>query len=490
MAEADVQEQWATTWATGRVGVCAVGHSVYWPQFDGLRERLLAHVATFVGTLRARAAATIVPTDGLCDTTERAVELGDALARERLDLLIVYVATYAPSAHVLPVIRRCGAPVLLVGLQPAPALDYERATIALQLEHDNVTSLPEIAGAMERANLAPLDVVVGTLHDDERAWARIASWCRVATVAHELGNARIGLMGHVYEGMLDMNTDPTAVEAAFGAHVEHLEMDDLAARVEGVTDAELACMLGTIQRIFRCPAPGADPIARQVQPDDLVWPARVACGMNRLVADLGLTGLAYYYRGLDRNLFERLHAGMIIGNSLITSRGVPCAGEADLKTCLAMLIMSRFGAGGSFAEFHPVDFTADLVLVGHDGPHHLLVAEGQPSLRLLSLFHGKRGSGPSVEYQIREGPITMLGLTQRHDGSFRLVVAEGESLHGPIPATGNTNTRARFQPDVRTFLERWTLAGPTHHLALGVGHVADDLGRLARLLGIECLRVA
>jgi len=478
------------TWTSGRVGVVAVGHYVYWPQFEGLRERLLGHRDTFLAELGRRAQATILPAEGLCDTSQRAAEVGEELARARVDLVIVYVATYTPSAHVLPIIRRTGAPALVVGLQPTAAMDYGRATTALQLEHDNVTSLPEIAGAMARAGQAPIDVVVGTLHDDERAWGRIAAWCQVATVVHELANARIGLLGHVYEGMLDMNSDPTMVEAAFGAHVEHLEMEDLAVRVEGVSEDEWRAKREEITRIFSCPAPGADPVARQVRDEDLVWPARVACGMDRLVADFGLGGLAYYYRGLDDNLYERLHAGMIIGNSLITSRGVPCAGELDLKNCLAMFIMSRLGAGGSFAEFHPIDFAEDFALVGHDGPHHLQIAEGRPALRLLSVLHGKRGSGPSVEYTLKQGPITMLGLTQTHAGRFKMVVAEGESAPGPIPATGNTNTRGRFQPDVRTFLERWTMAGPTHHFALGVGHVADQVERLARYLGIECVRVA
>jgi L-arabinose isomerase len=208
--------------------------------------------------------------------------------------------------------------------------------------------------------------------------------------------------------------------------------------------------------------------------------------MEKLVDDFGLSGLAYYYRGLGGNANERLGSSLIVGASLLTGRGVPIAGELDLKNCIAMLIMDRLGAGGSFAELHPVDFDGDFVLVGHDGPHHIAIAEGKPVLRGLSLLHGKRGRGPSVEFAIRNGPITLLGLTQTVDGRFKFVVAEGRSLPGPIPATGNTNTRGQFAPDVRTFLERWTMEGPTHHFALGVGHHADTIRRLARCLEIEC----
>ena len=119
----------------------------------------------------------------------------------------------------------------------------------------------------------------------------------------------------------------------------------------------------------------------------------------------------------------------------------------------------------------------------------IAVAQGRPVLRGLSLYHGKRGSGLSVEFPIRHGPITCVGLTQTRDGRFKLVVAEGESLPGPIPPTGNTNTRCRFPPDVGTFIENWSLQGPTHHFALGVGHVAHLVESLARCWGIECVNV-
>src|SRR5574340_999015 len=178
-------------------------------------------------------------------------------------------------------------------------------------------------------------------------------------------------------------------------------------------------------------------------------------------------------------------SNLIVGNSLLTAAGFPMCGECDLKTCVAMLILDRLGIGGSFAEFYPVDFAGGFVLVGHDGPHHIGLAEGRPALRSLLTYHGKPGSGASVEFKLKEGPISMLGITQTHDGRFKFVIAEGESVAGPIPATGNTNTRGFFQPDVRTFLKRWIAEGPTHHFALGLGHRAAAIQKVAEALGIK-----
>jgi len=470
---------------TGRIGIFSTGHYIYWPQFPGLKEKLIEHTSYFIDQLKEKANATIMPANELCDSSEVAFNVGDYFSTQNLDLLFCYVATYTPSAHVLPVIQRANVPVVLIGLQPSPGMDYERATTMSQLEHDNITSLPEISCALIRSGKKPLDVIVGELYNDERSWNRVLEWGQVATVAHELKNARIGYMGHVYEGMLDMNSDPTMFDAHFGMHITHLEMDDLKKLIDTVTEEEINKKIFLIKEIFDFPEPKVDPITNKVKDEDLIWPAKVSCGMDKLVSEFHLTGLAYYYRGLDDNEYERIHAGMIIGNSLLTSQGVPIAGEMDLKTCIAMLIMDRFGSGGSFAEFHPVDFREDFVLVGHDGPHHLGIADGKPVLRKLSVYHGKRGSGPSVEYKLKVGPITMLGLTQTYDGRFKMVVAEGESLPGAIPATGNTNTRGKFKPNVINFLEKWTLEGPTHHFALGIGHIADKIEKVAGYFNIE-----
>ena len=170
--------------------------------------------------------------------------------------------------------------------------------------------------------------------------------------------------------------------------------------------------------------------------------------------------------------------------------GFPMCGESDLKTCIAMLIEDRLGIGGSFAEFHPIDFREGFVLVGHDGPHHLNIAEGQPVLRSLLKYHGKPGAGASVEFRIKAGGITILSIGVAQGGRFKFVIAEGRSVRGPIPPTGNTNTRGFFRPDVRTVLKRWVAEGPTHHSAIGVGNEAGVFREVGEILGLETAIVA
>lgn len=482
-----IEELFAREYDKPRIGVFGCGCWFYWQQFEGLRERLVAHQRSFEERLAGFGVEVV--SAGLVDTPQSARAAGERLRTEGIHMLFCYMSTYALSSTVLPVVQRAGVPLVIISLQPTKAMDYAKGTTFMQLEHDNQTSLPEVCCALNRADIGVAGMVVGTLYDDPTAWNRIEGWTRVARAYAAVRNARIGVMGHVYEGMLDMNSDPTMFDGLFGMHCEHVELDDLHARVEQATDEEVERTVEEIHAIFDFPEPGADPIAGPAKPEDLRWAARVACGLERLVADFQLTGLSYYYRGLAGNENERLAASLIVGSSILTGRGTPIAGELDIKNCVAMLLADRLQAGGSFAEFHPCDFEHDVILVGHDGPHHIAVAQGRPLLRGLALFHGKRGSGVSVEFSLKHGPITCIALTQTYRGRFKFVVAEGESLPGGIPETGNTNTRGRFPPDVRTFVENWSLEGPTHHFALAVGHVAHLVESFARCWGIECVNV-
>jgi L-arabinose isomerase len=252
---------------------------------------------------------------------------------------------------------------------------------------------------------------------------------------------------------------------------------------------EVEAYKDVIRKFFDFPDPKSDPITEKLTADDLETAARVGVALRQFIDEKGLDGLAYYYEGEPNSEMRKMVTNFIVGNSLLTAAGFPMCGEMDLKTCIAMMIMDRLEMGGSFAEFHPVDFNEGFVLIGHDGPHHINIADGKPVLRSLKKYHGKPGNGASVEFKIAEGPITILGIAQKADGKFKFIIAEGESKAGPIPPTGNTNTRGFFKPDVKTFLKRWFGEGPTHHFALGLGHRAETISRLGDFLGIETVTI-
>lgn len=472
---------------TAHAGLMGVGLDTYWEQFPGLLDELMKKMGILERKLSARQVEVI--SFGMVDNARRAFETLPAIKAADLDILFVDMLTYATSATFGAIVREMNIPVVLVALQPLQALDYAHATTYMQLCNDDLCSVPEFTGVAIRMGKTPPPLVLGMLEGDAAADARLDEWCRVAHVLHDLRRARIGHLGHVLEAMLDMQTDPTAVTAQFGCHVVQCEADQMMPIYRSIDPAgeEVAAMKKRILDFFDTPDPVSDPLTCKLTDADLETAAVVAVTLEKYIAEKSLDGLAYYYEGEPGSPVRKLVTNFIVGNSLLTSAGFPMCGEFDIKTCLAMLIMDRLEIGGSFAEFHPVDFTNDTVLVGHDGPHHLNIADRRPVIRSLKKYHGKPGSGAGVEFNIKTGPITMLSIGVKADGKFKFIIAEGESVAGPIPPTGNTNTHGRFQPDVRTFLERWVAEGPTHHFALGIGHHAETIRKVADALGIEAV---
>ena len=472
---------------TANVGVVGVGHHTYWAQFDGLLESLRDKQERFMERLKPHGVQ--VFDFGLVDKSQSAYA---ALARIRqadLDLLFVDMLTYATSATFAPLIQGLDIPIVLVALQPEMAMDYARGSTFIQLSNDDFCSVPEFASTAVRLGKRVPPLILGHEVGDPQAEAEIFAWCRIAKVLHDLKSARIGLMGHVLESMYDMHTDPALITREFGCHVVACEPDEILHFYRQVSDPDVAAIQERILSFFRTPDPVSDAITFRLTPEDLRVAARAALALDRFADEKELTGLAYYYEAAPGSEMRELVTNFAVGNSLLLAAGFPVCGEYDLKTCLGMLIMDRLEMGGSFAEFHPLDFKRGSVLVGHDGPHHLNIAAEKPVLRSLGLFHGKPGSGAGVEFKIQEGPLTMLSVTVNAQGRLKFVIAEGESLQGDIPPTGNTNSHAYFKPDLRTFLRRWIAEGPTHHFALGIGHRGEEILNLAAVLGIEAVRV-
>jgi L-arabinose isomerase len=466
-----------------RIGLFGVGYDKYWSQFEGLLDELLQKHAVLKEKLTKKDA--VVMEFGMVDNPAKAYQLAQELQAANLDLVFCNMLTYATSGTFGVIVRTLNIPVVLVALQPRRALDYSRASTHMQLANDDICSLPEFAGVAVRLGRKVPDMIIGTLYDDPQADLEIDEYFRIAKVLHSLKNAQLGHLGHPINAMLDMHTDPTMLTAAFGCHIVECEAHEIFSCYEKAQEKEIRQVAEFILDFFDTPDPVSDPISMKLRDDDLYLAARVSVALHHFVENRNLDGLAYYYDGPEGSELQKVMSNLIVGNSILTSHGFMMCGESDLKTLIALIIMDRLGIGGSFAEFHPVDFNEGFVLVGHDGPHNISIAEGKPVLRSLKKYHGKPGKGAGVEFKIKEGPITMLSINSTYDGKFKFVIAEGESVKGPIPPTGNTNTRGFFKPDVRTFLRRWISEGPTHHFALGIGHHAKTIQKIANFLNIE-----
>jgi L-arabinose isomerase len=468
-----------------KIGLFSIGLDAYWLQFPGLEDRLKGYgqrVARRIGSGGVK-----VVNLGLIDTPEKALAAGHKFRQADVDLIFLHVATYALSSTVLPVVRRAKVPVVILNLAPSEAIDYEwfnrlgdRTKMTGEwLAYCQPCSVPEIANVFNRCRI-PFFQVTGMLENDPLAGDEILEWVEAARVVHIMEHNRLGVMGHYYGGMLDIYSDLTQQCACFGGHIEVVEVDELASLRRQISGTEISERVAQFRENF------------DVQPDcspaQLERAARTSVALDRLIEAHNLGSLAYYYKGTGNAENEDAISSIILGASLLTARGVPVAGEYEIKNAQAMKILDSLGAGGSFTEYYAADFSDDILLMGHDGPGHIAVSEGKTRVRPLKVYHGKVGEGLSVEMSVKHGPVTLLSVIQTVDGKLKLLMAEGESVAGPILKIGNTNSRYRFAIGARKFMNEWNGHGPAHHCAVGVGHLASKLKKVGALTGMECIQ--
>ena len=469
-----------------KVGLFGIGLEAYWSQFDGLQTRLEGFIEIVAQKINAFDAEVV--NLGLIDTPEKAVEAGHQFRQADVDIIFLYVTTYALSSTVLPVVQRAKVPVIILNLSPEAAIDY--ATFNAMTDRTKMTGewlaycsacpVPEIANVFKRANIKFYQIT-GMLNNDPECWNEVEEWLSAAKVANIMSHNRLGAMGHYYSGMLDIYTDLTLQLASFGGHIEIIEVDELSALRKEISEPAIANRVSEFYQLF------------DIQADcsryELARAAKTSLALDKLTEKYDLGSLAYYYKGTGISENEETMSSIILGTSLLTARNIPVAGEYEIKNAQAMKIMDSFGVGGSFTEYYAMDFKDDVVLMGHDGPGHLKIAEAKIKVKPLQVFHGKIGNGLSVEMAIKQGPVTLLSVVETRDGKLQLLIAEGESVAGPILEIGNTNSRYKFSIGARKFVNDWNNHGPAHHCAVGVDHIASKIKKLGYLLKIETVQV-
>jgi L-arabinose isomerase len=337
-----------------------------------------------------------------------------------------------------------------------------------------------IANVFKRSNI-PFYQVTGVLNGDPESWNQTQEWVEAAKVANVMSHNRLGLMGNYYGGMLDIYSNLTLQCATFGGHIEILEVDELSQIKEEVSLEEIEMKLQEFHQVF------------EIQDDcsgaELERAAKTALALDKFALKHNLGSIAYYHKGTGNYQNEDTMSAVILGNSLLTARGIPVAGEYEVKNAQAMKIMDSFGAGGSFTEYYAMDFNDDVVRMGHDGPCHAGIAEGKIKVKPLQVYHGKVGSGLSVEMSVKHGPVTLFSVVETADGKIIFLLAEAESVAGPILEIGNTNSRYKFAIGARAFVNNWNAHGPAHHCAIGIGHISAKITKLGLLIGVETIRV-
>lgn len=459
-----------------KIGLLPTGHFYYWPQFPNLKEMGMKMYRKLLSLLNER--ADIVAPD-LVDTFEKGEEAARLFKAEDVDMILIFPLGYTTSMQIVPVARELNVPIRILNAHEDSSYDYTKADTAIYLHHEGVCCIPEYAGAL--VNLGRKFRVRTGFFGQPRLWEELEADFRGAAAAKFFKSMNIGLIGEVYTHMSDMPIDEHRLLRATGKLLKRPEVEEIEEAFHRVTEEQLEDMYRQFRTLYE--------VDKTVTNEHMRFSAQLAVAYDEVIRKHDIFAFGYYWWG-EKEHITQLRAQSNLAVSRLAALGRPGVTEGDVKSAMAVKLMDLLGAGGMFVEFFSMNFDEEFILMGHDGPSNINMAEGRPRLQHLKVHHGKSGHGLGIDFDICEGPVTLLNLTQFNAGdTFKLVYSIGEIIPGPILGIGNPNCRVRVSRPIHEFMDAWCQQGPSHHIAIGYGDRSRELEIFADALNfhIECV---
>jgi len=459
-----------------RIGLLPTGHEIYWNQFPGLHEKCQTLLATFHDRL-SQIGDVVVPE--LVDTPAKAVAAGDLFKHEQVDVVFIFPLGYTTGMVMAPAIQSLTVPLRILNAHLDRAYDYRTADTAEYLYHEGPCCVPEYAGTL--ISLGKTFVVRTGHFKEARLWQEIEADCRGAAAARAFRQLTFGVIGNTYTGMTDMPVDEHRILRATGQLLARPEVEEIVEAYQRVTDAQLKDMYRQFRELYDVDATVTD--------ERLQFAAQTAVAYDEVIRKHDISAFGYYWWG-EQELLTQLRAQSTLAVSRLAALGRPGVTEGDVKTAMALKIMDLLGAGGMFVEFFALNFDEPHLLLGHDGPANINMADGRPRLQHLTVHHGKTGHGLGIDFQMQQGPVTLLNLTQFDAGdTFKLIYTVGEVVSGDLLNIGNPNCRVKLQQPLHEFFDAWCQQGPCHHVAIGLGDTSREIEAFAAAMGFGCVCV-
>jgi L-arabinose isomerase len=459
-----------------RIGLLPTGHEIYWSQFPGLKDRCQAMLSQ--ARQRLEGIGEVIAPE-LVDTPEKSRQAGRLFASAGVDIVLIFPLGYTTGMAMAPAVMGLSVPLRIVNAHADSSYDYASADTATYLYHEGPCCVPEYAGTLVQLG-KPFKVVTGHF-GQEAFWAQLAADCQGAAAARAFRELNFAVIGNTYTNMTDMPTDEHRLLRSTGRLLVRPEVEEVLEAYRAVTEAQLEDMFSQFRRMYE--------VEPSVTNEHLRFSAQTAVAYDAVIRRHDIDAFGYYWWG-QTELATQLRSQSALAVSRLGAMGIPGVTEGDVKTAMAMKLLDLLGGGGMFLEFFSMDFDEGFILMGHDGPSNINVADGRPVLQHLDVHHGKTGHGLGIDFRMRQGPITLVNLTQFGAGAtFKLIYTTAEVIGGDILHIGNPNCRVRVTKPIPQFMDDWCRQGPCHHIALGLGHLDRQVETFAQAIGFDCVRV-
>jgi L-arabinose isomerase len=414
---------------------------------------------------------------GLVESPEDADRANRELRSTELDLLICIEVAYIQGSVVMRAIRDVTAPILVWNAQTESALPAA-GNFDFLMTNNGSAGVPDMTNALLRTG-RPFEMVTGVL-GDERVESALAQHLRAAASVGALRRARIGVVGHEYQFMADIQIDRLQLLRRLGPLAVPIEPDEWATDAASQPHDAVEQVAMAMTRRYRDDG---------VAPGMLERVARSALALDSIVTRYSLDALAV----LEQAVLPYDQIGVIpsLAESLLMAGGLPVAAELDLGTATAMVAIKAIAGHCTFLESSFLDFTNDCMYLTHDGLGNPDLAD-PGTLRLTDgiYYRGVNGMGPAAEYVYRPGPVTLLSVASVSPGDWRMIVAEGDAEPCPPRPVAAPQMLWRFSGGtIGEYFDRYCKAGGIHHFAGAYGKYAAAIEQAARYMGISVARL-
>jgi L-arabinose isomerase len=453
-----------------KVGLLAAGYFEYWRMYPALREI----VDTDMSKVRDRLAAKVeVVYPGMVDNMDRAEEAGRVFARAGVKIVVVVEGTYLPDFMVLHVLEHVpNAHVILFNTQTGfdinPTDNYQAT-----MRNSALIGTTQLSGSFNKAK-RPYDVVVGEIADD-RGYNEIAGIVRARVSADRLRKRNIGLVGHVFRGMFDLEFDRGGGRGILGPEVISIQVDHLIDLWKEIPGEQVKSKSQELAARF---------VVRHIKPEDIGRSVRLGLAMEKLTERYKLDALCF----LGQHYIEKMTgAPARIGASLMMEKGFMVACEGDIGGLVMMELMHDLaGAIPVQMEWGQYDRKNNaLFLLGHGIGSPTLAADPKKvALTRAPEEWGFEGNGVNWEMIAKPGPVTLGHFLNTADG-WRMLISEGKSIDFPCLPCNEIHAMVQVKSPVEEYLKSLISLGVTHHIILVHGQIRRELERVADLMKVK-----
>jgi len=385
---------------------------------------------------------------------------------------------YSPSLESAPALMKSALPILLLDVTPSPRFGTE-ATVNDVLENHGIHGVQDLASVLRRHGRR-YTVAAGTL-DSPQVADTLAAWLRATQARQALRQMKVALIGEAFRGMGDFAVSAEFLKQSAGPEVVNIDVKQIGARCTQVMEAEIEEEREADWAAFDLGDCSSECLDRA---------NRVGLALRRALEEAGASAFSMNFGAFDRALGTA--AVPFLEASKAMARGIGYAGEGDVLTASLVAALSAGYGATTFTEMFCPDWEGGRVFMSHMGECNPALAKGRPKLIEKDYAFGPADNPAVLVFPLRPGPAALVNLAPRGD-TLALIAADVEiDDTGLAPALSQSPHFWIVPPggEVARFLESYSKAGGTHHLALTPGLRAADLELLAGVMGWEFARLS